>query len=64
MRSLPRRVSAVAAGAMPALAFAQADADPAATGRSGWNWVVGLAAFLVVLALARVMFGRSRGAGA
>ncbi len=60
MRSLPRQVSAVAAGLSPALAAAQQLADGAATGASGWNWVIGLAALLVVLAIAWKLFGAPR----
>ncbi len=59
MRSL-RRLLAVGASSLPALAVAQA-ADGAATGGSAWNWLIGIAAALVVLALAVEMF--SRGAG-
>ena len=62
MRSLVRPVLAVA-GAWPALAAAQGGTGGVATGRSAWNWVIGIAAVVVVIALARVMFGRGRPAG-
>ena len=61
MRSLARPVLAFL-GASPALAAAQ-DAGAAQTGRSGWNWAIGLAALVVVLALARLIFGRGRPGG-
>lgn len=63
MRSLPRRVSAAAVvAALPGLAAAQ----QAATGSSVWNWIIGLAALVVVLAIAWDLFGpagRRRRAG-
>jgi hypothetical protein len=55
-----RSWSAVAALGAPLGVLAQA-ADDAATGQSAWNWAVGIAALVVVLALARVMFGRGAG---
>ncbi len=60
MRSRPRLLAATYA-ALPALAAAQADG--AATGRSAWNWVLGIAALVVVIALAVEIFapaGRAR----
>ncbi len=62
MRSLPR-LTAAAAGFGPALAAAQGAADPAATGRSVWNWVLLGAAVVVVIALAIEIFGGGRRAG-
>jgi hypothetical protein len=55
-----RGSSAVAALGTPFAALGQA-ADGAATGQSAWNWAVGIAALVVVIALARVMFGRGAG---
>ena len=61
MRSLARPVFAVSA-VWPALAAAQTVSGAAATGRSAWNWVIGIAALVVVLFLARLIFGPGRAA--
>ena len=58
MRSLAR-LSVPVAAVLPALAAAQ-EADPAATGSSAWNWVIGIAALLVVIILALEIFRPSR----
>ena len=61
MRS-PARSIVVAGAAWPLAAAAQA-AGGAQTGQSAWNWVIGIAALLVVLALARLIFGPGRPGG-
>lgn len=60
MRSLARPMLVVAE-AWPAAAAAQGGA--AQTGQSAWNWAIGIAALLVVLALARLIFGPGRPGG-
>lgn len=63
---LHRRTFATAFAALPVVAAAQASADGAATGASPWNWVVGIAALAIVVAMAWDLFGpagrRRRGA--
>lgn len=56
MRMLARLPSLLAA-ASPALAVAQAGGDGVATGASPWNWVIGVAAVVVVAAMAWDLFG-------
>lgn len=60
MQTLGRWIAAAPGALVPAAVLAQT-ADGAATGASPWNWVVGIAALIVVLFLARVMFGRRAG---
>lgn len=62
MRTLGRWIGGAPGALVPAVVLAQgADGAGAATGASAWNWVVGIAALIVVLFLARVMFGRRAG---
>lgn len=61
MRSLPRRLdhrAFAAVAALPSLAAGQGTtADGAATGASPWNWVIGVAALAIVIAMAWDLFG-------